>query len=121
MTYIYKSKEGQQIIASFSKLDKAPEGFTLLEPNTVDAAKEKHVPVVDVQRDGHIIHVVVGETPHPMTEEHLIEWIAFESDDRFEVHYLKPGQVPATFFAGGVKNGTVYAYCNLHGLWKATF
>ena len=56
-----------------------------------------------------------------MTEEHFIEWIALEADGRLELHYLKPGQTPVTFFAGGVKNGTVYAYCNLHGLWKAPF
>ena len=56
-----------------------------------------------------------------MTEEHYIEWIALEADGRLEVHYLKPGQTPATFFAGGVKTGTVYAYCNLHGLWSASF
>ena len=56
-----------------------------------------------------------------MTDEHFIEWVALEADDRLEVHFLKPGQTPTTFFAGGVKSGTVYAYCNLHGLWKAAF
>lgn len=99
----------------------APAGFEALEPNTVDAATEKHVPYVDVQRDGHIIRVQVGEVEHPMEEAHYIEWVALEADDRLEVHHLKPGQTPVTFFAGGVKSGTVYAYCNLHGLWKATF
>ena len=99
----------------------APEGFTALEPNTVDAATEKHVPAVDLQRDGHIIHVQVGEVEHPMEEAHHIEWVALEADDRLEIHHLKPGQTPVTFFAGGVKSGTVYAYCNLHGLWSATF
>ena len=52
-----------------------------------------------------------------MTEEHYIEWIALDADGRLEIHELKPGQTPATFFAGGVKSGRVYAYCNLHGLW----
>lgn len=99
----------------------APEGFTTLEPNTVDAATEKHVPAVDLQRDGHIIHVQVGEVEHPMEEAHYIEWVALEADDRLEIHHLKPGQTPVTFFAGGVKSGTVYAYCNLHGLWSAKF
>lgn len=99
----------------------APEGFTALEPNTVDAATEKHVPAVDLQRDGHIIHVQVGEVEHPMEEAHYIEWVALEADDRLEIHHLKPGQTPVTFFAGGVKSGTVYAYCNLHGLWSAKF
>ena len=101
--------------------DAAPAGFEALDPNTVDAATEKHVPYVDVQRDGHIIRVQVGEVEHPMEEAHYIEWGALEADDRREVHHLKPGQTPVTFFAGGVKSGTVYAYCNLHGLWKATF
>ena len=50
-----------------------------------------------------------------------IEWIALEAEGRLEVHYLEPGMKPATFFAGGSKTGTVYAYCNLHGLWSATF
>ena len=56
-----------------------------------------------------------------MTEEHYIEWIALDTDGRLEVHALKPGQTPATFFAGGVKSGRVYAYCNLHGLWVKEF
>ena len=47
--------------------------------------------------------------------------LALEADDRLEVHYLKPGQTPVTFFAGGMKSGTIYAYCNLHGLWSANF
>lgn len=100
---------------------RAPEGFQALEANTTDAATEKHVPAVELQRDGHIVFAKVGSTEHPMTDEHYIEWIALEADGRLEIHYLKPGQTPATFFAGGVKTGTVYAYCNLHGLWSASF
>ena len=92
-----------------------------LEANTTDAATEKHVPVVSVERDGHIIRVTVGEVEHPMTDEHYIQFIALEADGRIEVRQLKPGQSPTTFFAGGVAHGTVYAYCNLHGLWKASF
>lgn len=56
-----------------------------------------------------------------MLPEHYIEWIALEAEGRLEVHYLEPGMKPTTFFAGGSKTGTVYAYCNLHGLWSATF
>lgn len=121
MAQFYKSVDSNTFIASISSDVVAPEGYALVEANSVDAAVEKHVPVVDLQRDGHIIHVAVGEVEHPMTEEHSIEWIALESDDRLEIHYLKPGQTPVTFFAGGVKSGTIYAYCNLHGLWKASF
>ena len=119
MATFYKDADGN-FLASVSG-SPATAGFEALEPNTVDAATEKHVPSVELQRDGHIIHVQVGEVAHPMTEEHSIEWIALEADDRLELHYLKPGQTPVTFFAGGVKTGTVYAYCNLHGLWKASF
>lgn len=99
----------------------APDGFEPVEANSVDAAKEKHVPAVELQRDGHIIHVQVGEVAHPMEPDHYIEWIALDTDGRLEVHALKPGQTPATFFAGGVKTGRVYAYCNLHGLWVKEF
>lgn len=119
MATFYKDDSGN-FLASV-KGEAVPEGFVAFEPNTEDAAVEKHVPAVELQRDGHIIHVQVGETMHPMTDEHYIEWVALESDDRLEIRYFKPGQTPVTFFAGGVKSGTVYAYCNLHGLWKATF
>ena len=68
-----------------------------------------------------MIRVTVGEVEHPMIPEHYIEWIALEADGRLEVHHLKPGQAPSTFFAGGVKSGTVFAFCNLHGLWSASF
>ncbi|MDY2777010.1 MAG: desulfoferrodoxin family protein [Collinsella sp.] len=121
MVQFYKHSDSSQCIVSFNPELAMPDGFVALEANTVDAAVEKHVPVIDLQRDGHIIRVSVGEVEHPMTEEHYIEWIAFEADDRLEIHHLKPGQTPSTFFAGGVKSGTIYAYCNLHGLWKASF
>ena len=119
MATFYKDENGN-FLANI-KGEAVPEGFTALEPNTVDAATEKHVPSVDLQRDGHIIHVQIGEVEHPMVEGHYIEWVALEADDRLEVHYLKPGQTPVTFFAGGMKSGTIYAYCNLHGLWSAKF
>lgn len=119
MATFYKDENGN-FLANI-KGEAVPEGFTALEANTVDAATEKHVPSVDLQRDGHIIHVQIGEVEHPMVEEHYIEWVALEADDRLEVHYLKPGQTPVTFFAGGMKSGTIYAYCNLHGLWSAKF
>ena len=88
-------------------------------PGLVDASLEKHVPVYE--RKGNMIYVKVGEAEHPMLPEHFIEWIALEAEGRLEIHYLKPGQAPSTFFAGGVKSGTVFAFCNLHGLWSASF
>ena len=97
------------------------ENMQLLEANTTDAAVEKHVPVVRLERDGHVIRVNVGEADHPMVDEHYIEWIAYEADDRLEVHYLAQNDMPSTFFAGASEHGTIYAYCNLHGLWKKEF
>jgi superoxide reductase len=87
-----------------------------LEANTTDAATEKHVPVV-VKEDGKI-KVTVGSTIHPMIETHYIEWIALDTGDRLQIAYLKPGMEPKAEFGDAVA-GTVYEYCNLHGLWKA--
>lgn len=120
MTTFYKSADNHFLTAISADVA-APEGYTALEANTTDAAQEKHVPVVAIENDGRLIHVTVGSTEHPMQEDHYIEWIALDAGDRFEMHMLKPGQSPAAFFPGGVKSGTVYAYCNLHGLWKAEF
>ena len=92
--------------------------MTKLEPNSTDAATEKHIPVIT--KEGTKIKVVVGSTVHPMTEEHHIEWIALASGERVEVKYLKPGEEPRAEF-DSAESGTVYAYCNLHGLWKADF
>ena len=88
-----------------------------LTANTTDAAQEKHVPVYTIEDDKLV--VTVGEVEHPMEEKHYIEWIAVESDDGVERVYLEPGFEPTATFK--VKdNMTIYAYCNLHGLWKAT-
>ncbi|MDR1018873.1 MAG: desulfoferrodoxin Dfx [Lachnospiraceae bacterium] len=90
-----------------------------LKANTTDAATEKHVPfVTEGEKAGHIM-VQVGEVEHPMTEEHSIQWIACEQDNRVTFNYLKPGEKPVAKFK--VKEGvpyTIYEYCNLHGLWK---
>ena len=87
-------------------------------PNTTDAAVEKHVPVVEIS--GNVVTVTVGAAEHPMLDAHYIGWVALAADGRTEIHYLKPGDAPETSFAcDGAENVTVYAYCNLHGLWKA--
>lgn len=86
--------------------------------NSTDAAKEKHVPVVT--RENGKIRVAVGSTLHPMQPEHYIEWIALESEDKLQIVYLKPGMEPVAEFPEAA-SGTVYEYCNLHGLWKAEF
>lgn len=95
-----------------------------LEAGSVDATVEKHVPVVEMG-DSHIT-VHVGEKDHPMEEEHLIEWVCYEQENgNFKVKYLKPGDKPEVTFGRCSKcaapHGIMYAYCNLHGLWKAEF
>jgi superoxide reductase len=94
------------------------EAMTLLEANTSDGAKEKHVPVV-AKEDGKI-KVTVGSVLHPSLPEHYIEWIALVTEDKIQLEYLQPGMEPKAEFAE-VDSGTVYEYCNLHGLWKTEF
>lgn len=88
-----------------------------LSENTVDASKEKHIPVVERLPNG--IKVTVGSVPHPMEEKHFIEWIELIAGDTVLRQYLKPGQ-PAVAIFEGVKAATIVAreFCNLHGLWK---
>lgn len=89
-----------------------------LVANTVDAAVEKHKPVVIV--DGNKVEIRVGETLHPMIAEHYIEFVVMETDRDFETHEFKPGDAPIAYFtlAGDKKFVKAYAYCNLHGLWS---
>ncbi len=92
--------------------------MTEIEAGTTDAAVEKHVPVYEV-KDGKVI-VTVGEVAHPMLPEHYIEWIALCTDKGNQRKQLKPGDAPTACFAlcDGEKVEAVYAYCNLHSLWK---
>lgn len=85
--------------------------------NTVDASREKHVPVIEKVAEG--VKVKVGAVPHPMEEKHYIEWIEIVIGDKLCRRYLKPGEAPEAVF--GAKADAFYAreYCNLHGLWKA--
>lgn len=93
--------------------------MVLMKENTVDAAVEKHVPVLT--RDGDTITVKVGDVAHPMEEKHYIEWIEVMVGDVVFTKMLNPGDAPeATFCACGLSGDvTVRAYCNLHGLWAA--
>ena len=89
-----------------------------LIPNTVDAGREKHIPVVEIN-DG-IVKVRVGSIEHPMAPDHWIEWIYLETDHGSQIKHLDPGAAPEIEFAFGKEVPlAVYAYCNLHGLWKA--
>lgn len=89
----------------------------LVEENTVDASKEKHVPVIE-KSDGKVT-VKVGSIPHPMEEAHYIQWIEVIDGDKISRKMLKPGEAPEATFC--VKSDKVVAreYCNLHGHWKA--
>ena len=95
------------------------EKMTEIIPNTTDAAQEKHIPVVE-RKDGKLF-VTVGSVEHPMTDEHYIEWIAVQTKDGNQRKTLKPGDAPKAVFLldDGDEVEAVYAYCNLHGLWKA--
>ena len=91
----------------------------LREANTVDAANEKHVPVVEIA-DGKIV-VKVGSEPHPMEDSHFIEWIeVLENGEPIARARLKPGDKPeATFCLCKTEDITAREYCNLHGLWRS--
>ena len=92
--------------------------MTKLEPGVTEASREKHLPVVTV--DGNTVNVSVGSTLHPMTNEHNIAWVYLETDKGGQRKALAPGQDPTVVFAlCDEKPIAVYAYCNLHGLWKA--
>ncbi|WP_330617777.1 desulfoferrodoxin family protein [Mobilitalea sibirica] len=88
-----------------------------ISPNTVEASVEKHLPVV--RFEGNKTSVSVGSIEHPMNPEHYIEWIVLETDHGFRIEYLEPGNKPEVFFnKDEAMPIAVYAYCNLHGLWK---
>ncbi|MFC1559942.1 desulfoferrodoxin [Candidatus Margulisiibacteriota bacterium] len=91
--------------------------MNLLTENTVDAAKEKHIPVIEKTAKG--IKVKVGSVPHPMEEKHYIEWIEVIKNGKALRAFLKPGDKPEAEFAVDIKGVTVREFCNLHGLWSA--
>ena len=88
----------------------------LFKENTVDAAKEKHVPVVESTAGG--LKVKVGSVPHPMEEKHYIEWVELLADGKAYRQFLKPGESPEALFDIKAKTVVAREYCNLHGLWK---
>ncbi len=91
--------------------------MVLMSENTVDAAKEKHVPVLEKISGG--AKVKVGEVAHPMEEKHSIEWIEIIADGKVYRQFLSPGDTPEATFAVEAAQISARAYCNLHGLWKA--
>lgn len=95
------------------------ENMQLLEAGVTDAAVEKHVPAVTVE--GNLVKVSVGSVTHPMTAEHYIPWVVLETERGASIQWLNPDEAPEAVFAlaEGQTPKAVYAYCNLHGLWKA--
>ena len=88
-----------------------------MKPGEVDAALEKHVPVVEKTADG--FKVTVGSVIHPSEEKHYIEWIEVIADGKTYRQFLKPGDVPEAEFCIEADQVTAREYCNLHGLWKS--
>ena len=93
------------------------EPMKLYTENTVDAAKEKHVPVIEKIDGGY--KVSVGSVAHPMEEKHYIEWIEIIADGKTYRQFFNPGDAPEATFMIDAAQITAREYCNLHGLWKA--
>ncbi len=93
------------------------EPMKLMKENTVDAAKEKHVPVIEKVDGG--VKVTVGSVAHPMEAKHFIEWIEIIADGKAYRQFLKPGDAPTATFKVDAKSLAAREFCNLHGLWKA--
>ena len=119
----YQCPKCGQIVAVVKKTG-APmvccgEQMKVLAAGETDAAVEKHVPVFTVE--GNTVHVTVGSAEHPMLPEHYIEWIAIQTKFGNQRKALTPGSEPKACFSlcEGDSVEAVYAYCNLHSLWKA--
>lgn len=93
------------------------EPMALLTENTVDAAKEKHVPVVEKIAGGY--KVKVGAVPHPMEEKHHIEWVELLADGKAYRQFLTPGTPAEAIFMVDAAQVTAREHCNLHGLWRS--
>ena len=92
--------------------------MTKIEAGTVDASREKHIPKVEL--DGDTVKVTVGSVVHPMSAEHYIEWIYLETEKGIQRKHLTPDDAPTAIFKiADDKPVAVFAYCNIHGLWKA--
>lgn len=95
------------------------EKMSEIVPGTTEAATEKHIPVYEL--DGNLVKVKVGSVEHPMLPEHYIEWVSLQTKQGNQRKSLKPGDKPEVCFAicDSDEVEAVYAYCNLHSLWKA--
>ncbi len=118
---IYKCEKCGNIVevlhASPALMSCCNQSMTVVTENSVDAAKEKHVPVVEKIEGGYLVKV--GSVAHPMEEKHLIEWIELDADGMVYRKFLKPGDAPQATFLTDAQNVTAREFCNLHGFWKA--
>ena len=119
---LYKCSGNDAIVEVLSEAGVSPaccgEDMQSLTPKTQDKGQEKHVPVIEETGNG--VKVKVGDVPHPMEEEHFIQWIEVIAGDREYRHFLHPGQKPeAEFPIPKAEITHVREYCNVHGLWKA--
>ncbi|MFC1950608.1 desulfoferrodoxin [Chloroflexota bacterium] len=94
------------------------QSMELLQEKTADANLEKHVPVIE--KTGRGIKVRVGNTPHPMEENHYIEWIEIITDGNIHRKFLKPGDKPEAEFEVNPQKVAAREYCNIHSLWKSS-
>ena len=116
MLRVYQCEKCKKTLVSKDELKL--QGWVELIAGSTDAAVEKHVPVVT--KKCKQVKVDVGSVAHPMTEEHFIEWVALETENGYQIRHLTPNSDPVCAFSlGDEKLVAVYAFCNLHGLWKA--
>lgn len=118
---VYKCELCDNIIevlhAGVGELVCCGQAMICLKENTVDAAKEKHVPVIEKIEGG--VKVAVGSVAHPMEDKHYIEWIEIIADGKTYRQFLNPGDAPEAEFKVAAASVTAREYCNLHGHWKA--
>lgn len=117
---IYRCKVCGNIVelvhASIGELVCCNQKMELKKENSVDAATEKHVPVIE--KNGDKILIKIGSEPHPMEEAHFIEWIEILADGQSYKKFLQPGDAPEAEFCVEASEIIAREYCNLHGLWK---
>ena len=109
----YKHKETNEIITNLSEKF-SDKNYIELKANDTDASTEKHVPVYE--KNNNKLIVTVGSVMHPMEEKHYIMWIALVTENNLKIVKLNPGEEAKAVFEN-TNNATIYAYCNLHGLW----
>lgn len=119
---IYKCEECGNIVEILQGGDGAlvccGKDMKLMVEGTTDAAKEKHVPVIEKTANGY--KVKVGAVPHPMEAAHWIQWVELVADGISYTRFLKPGDAPEAEFCVSGTNVVAREYCNLHGHWKAS-